>query len=375
MATRFFHPARNPPLQGPKFPPQVLTGTTNAVLTAAGTGGMTAAGLGATATVWTATGVGAMAAAALTTARTVTFAGTGAMSAAGASIVRGAVLAAGRGDAVFGSSQAQFVAAGVGGMAAISSYTTTVQPILPPPPVVVTTTGTTADMAARIRAVLGAPEWFPSAAWDGTSQTPILDGLLAGLGVAWATIYSLLGYVRQQSRIATATGPFLNMVSQDFFGTEFQRLPSEGDVQYRSRIKLEIFRPRVTRPALIQTIIDLTGLAPTVFEPADTGDTGGWGNLGMTLGTGLAYGAAGGWGSLTHPFQAFVTVYRPHIGGIASAGGYYLGSGWAGGGYNVGALQYASLDMVQGQVTDAAIYAAIKAVQPAGSIIWTRVTN
>ena len=83
------------------------------------------------------------------------------------------------------------------------------------------------------------------------------------------------------------------------------------------------------------------------------------------------YAAAGAWGSLSLPFQCFVTAYRAHGNGIATVTGYGVG----GGGYGGGASEYASLAMIQGQITDSDINAAIARVMPTAAIAWTRISN
>ena len=88
-------------------------------------------------------------------------------------------------------------------------------------------------------------------------------------------------------------------------------------------------------------------------------------------GGGLGYGSAGGWGSLNLPFQCFITAYRPIGQGISSVSGWNAHSG----GYRVGAIEYASLDMVQGQVTDSDIYAAVANVLPVATTGWTRISS
>jgi hypothetical protein len=85
----------------------------------------------------------------------------------------------------------------------------------------------------------------------------------------------------------------------------------------------------------------------------------------------MAYGVAGGWGNLDLPFQCFVTAYRPTGSGIAVVAGW----GEPSGAYGQGAIEYASLAMVQGQITDADIYAAVADVLPVATIGWTRITN
>jgi hypothetical protein len=52
-----------------------------------------------------------------------------------------------------------------------------------------------------------------------------------------------------------------------------------------------------------------------------------------------------------------------------------FGWGTPAGGYGQGTIEYASLAMVQGQLTDADIYAAVADALPVAAIGWTRITN
>ena len=223
-------------------------------------------------------------------------------------------------------------------------------------------TGDQQDMLARLRAVLPA-RWFPDSA-------PVLDGLLSGLASGWAWAYQQLQYVKAQTRLATASDIWLDMIANDFFGGRLLRRTGQSDGAYRTRIQNELFRERGTRSAIVATLRDLTGRAPLVFEPARTADTGGYTSLSGS-GGGAGYGCAGGWGSLVLPFQCFITAYRPIGSGISTV------SGWGGpaGGYGRGTIEYASLDMVQGQVTDDDIYAAVAGVLPVAVIGWTSITD
>ena len=231
--------------------------------------------------------------------------------------------------------------------------------------------GSQADFAARLRAVLPA-RWFPDTAPEAmTSNTPILDALLAGIGCVWAQVYALLSYVTLQARIATATDVFLDLVGVDFFGAGMQRRPTEADAHYRARILASLLPPAGTRAALIAALVRLTGRMPVVFEPRNTMDTGGYGTLGSTSWSGLAYGAAGGYGCLAEPFQCFVTAYRPRSGGVACVAGWGAGAG----GYGVGTIEYVGNDMLDGQVTDQDIYSAIAQTLPAGTIGWTAISS
>ncbi len=200
-------------------------------------------------------------------------------------------------------------------------------------------------------------------------NAPVLDGLLSGLAAGWSWGYQLLLYVKAQTRIATATDVWLDIIANDFFGSRLARRQGQSDGAFRSRIERELFRERGTRGAIIAVLQDLTDRTPLVFEPARSTDTGGYASL-SGAGGGVGYGRAGGWGSLALPFQCFVTAYRPVGSGIA------IVCGWSGtaGGYGIGALEYASLEMVQGQVTDDDIYAAVADVLPVATIGWTRIT-
>ena len=217
------------------------------------------------------------------------------------------------------------------------------------------------DMAARLKAVLP-PSWFPD-------TTPVLDSLLSGLGCVWAWVYSLAAFAGQQTRLATATGVWLDMIADDLFGTSLHRNTGEADTPFRLRISREITRTRGTRAAIISALTDLTGRTPEVFEPARSADTGGWGSQAGGY-TGLAYGQAGGWGNLDMPFQVLVTAFRPAEAGIADV------SGWGGpGGYGDGPIEYGNASMIEGSVTDADIYAAVAAVLPVTATAWTQISN
>ena len=216
-------------------------------------------------------------------------------------------------------------------------------------------TGSAADLLARLKSTLPA-RWCADA-------TPVLDGLLSGLAAAWATIYAQLQQARLQARVSTATGGFLDLIATDFFGTRLRRRPGQGDAAYRDAIGRELRRERATRAGLAAVLTDLVGQPPVIFELTRPADTGAWGLC-------CGYGAAGGWGSLSLPFQCLVTVRRPVSGGIA------LTPPWSGPQAAWGqASCWASMAMLQGQTVDSDIYAAAAGAMPAASIAWVRITS
>jgi len=215
------------------------------------------------------------------------------------------------------------------------------------------------DLYARLRSQL--PPWFGDAA-----SSPILDALLQGLAYGWAYFYALLVYARLQTRIKTATDGWLDMIASDFFGLTLQRKTGQSDASFRANIIANLFRERGTRNAIVKVLTDLTGRAPTIIEPSRPADTGAYGapNSG--------YSVAGAYGQVSLTYQAFVQAYRPYGSGIPNIAGY----GASPTGYSIPSQgEYTDPSMSSNTVSDADIYAAIEAVRPVATIIWTRISS
>ena len=204
--------------------------------------------------------------------------------------------------------------------------------------------------------------WFPD-------ESPVLDTILTGLASGWIRLFDLLDYIRAQTRVATATDAWLDLIAADFFGRRFKRRVHQSDDGFRRRIFAELLRERGTRRAVRSVLQDLTGHDPAIFEPANPGDTGGYGGS-SAAGGGVAYSMAGGWGSLMLPYQAFVTAYRPIGEGIATVSGWCSSAG----GYGSGCIEYSSIDMMAGRVTDADISEAVASVTPVNALCWLRIS-
>ncbi|WP_271024998.1 hypothetical protein [Rhizobium sp. RCAM05973] len=226
-------------------------------------------------------------------------------------------------------------------------------------------TGDDDDMIARGKAIVPAG-WFPS-------SSPILDGVLSGFANVASWIYGLIVYAKAQTRILTATDGWLDLIAFDFFGRRMQR-GSRTDASFRTAIIAELFRPRNTRQAIIDVLTGLTGNVPDIFEPARPQDTGGYapGPAGDGRGYGLAYNLAGGYGSLLMPYEILITAHRSPNGGIPNVIGY---GGPAGGYSTPSTFEYGNLDMIQGTVTDAAIYSAVDNVRAAAITAWVRIDD
>lgn len=284
------------------------------------------------------------------------------------------------------------------------------------------------NMLGRLKSLLP-PGWFAK------DTAPLRDVVLGGLSDSLAASFAMLGQGRDQTRITTATGYFLDLIAWDFFGGRFVRREGELDEDFRLRILREILRPRATRDAIIQAVTDL-GCQVEIFEPWNPGDCGAYDVGGLAYADGGSpafdiggYGAGGGYdaggiaydvtpglgtapspgagryGSVDLPNQLFVTVRRGAVNfaGIEGAGAYDVGSlayagdpdgssgafGYdnPGGGYNTGALSYfvpttpfsdfAGAGFygppIPNNVTDDEIYATIAATAAAGVVAWTAI--
>lgn len=211
--------------------------------------------------------------------------------------------------------------------------------------------GDVQDFVRRLRAVL-------PRGWLG-DIAPISDTVLSAFGAAWEIVFALIATLRSLSRIKTAYGPFLDMISTDFFAAGLVRQSGESDASFITRIGYELLRSRATRQAVDTALWQLTGRRPAIVEPARAIDTGSY-NRG-----GVGYGVAGAWGSLLLSNACFVTAFRPHGVGIAELAGFGTG----------GPIVYGNLAMVATSVSDQSIYASIAKVLPLGCTAWVRISD
>jgi hypothetical protein len=224
-------------------------------------------------------------------------------------------------------------------------------------------TGDLPDFVSRLRTVLP-KRWF-------AEQSPNLEVVLTSLATPWVWLYDLITYVIAQTRLVTATDDWLDLISNDYLGDALGRKPNEADFSYRNRIQRALLHEAATRSAVSVGLENLTGSQPIIFEPANCMDAGSYGGLagGPNIpGTGLAYGLAGGWGSLNLPLQVFVTVTRPATPGLGMLAGY----GTANGAYGDGEIGYVDLSLLPGHVSDADIQGTLCSLLPVNTVAWLR---
>lgn len=216
-----------------------------------------------------------------------------------------------------------------------------------------------ATMFERIKQLVPVRAWF-------TDETPVLDSVIAGIAAGLEYVKRLLDYVKLQTRILTATDGWLDLIAADMFGPTVTRKPGQTDASFRAEILANLFLEKATRHSLKAVLEALTGNKPIIIEPQRAADTGGYS---MPV---CGYGVAGAYGSVSTPWQAFVTVYRPAGAGIPFVGGY--GSSVAA--YRTPSRsEYVQASAVLSQISDEDIYRAIDVTKPAGTLIWVRITD
>ncbi len=243
------------------------------------------------------------------------------------------------------------------------------------------------DIVSRVKRDIPG-RWFASAA-------PIRDAILGGIADAGAWAYSLTGYARLQTRLATATGIWLDIFAYDFLRLHLRRKGSNDDI-FRTRIRSTILQERVTRAGMSSMLMALTGSTPTIFEPWNTGDTGGWDTGAFAWadegassapdgGWDVACGwdenawcwdiveasvtagsnGAGAWGATEMPYQVLISVPPVLQQGVPLIGGWDTGAAaWDG-----GITEWVG-DTEDGDLTADDIYEAIRITKPTGVIAW-----
>jgi hypothetical protein len=205
--------------------------------------------------------------------------------------------------------------------------------------------------------------WFPD-----LPNAPVLNAVLTSQADQFAFIYQYLKFADAQTRISTANSGWLDLIAWDFFGPRFLRRPSEVDASFAARIKKELLRPRQTKAAISQAIVDLIQTAPPLLlEPWHPADTGVYGPGPGAIG----YGLGGRYASLQFPNQIFIDTLHPPGYGIPKVDGY----GGSIGGYGVGSLVYADMAQSVGPITNADLYALISQTAAFGVLAWVSIVN
>jgi hypothetical protein len=213
------------------------------------------------------------------------------------------------------------------------------------------------NLKERVKSLLPRRWW----AW----VAPMRDAIIGGTSDLAEWSYGLILYARSQTRLATANGIVLDILCYDFLRRNLKR-DSLTDVEFRALIKATIFTERVTRNGMSAAVQTLTGKAPWIFEPWNTGDTGAYSNASQTYGQ-FGYGVGiGGYGNMELPGQVFMKVTRSAGSGVPAVTGY---SGYAGG-FGQGSIEYVDSDTALAGITNQQIENLIVHTKPTGVTVW-----
>ena len=175
--------------------------------------------------------------------------------------------------------------------------------------------------------------------------------------------FDLVAFARAQTRLATASGPFVDLIGLDFLGLGIARQIGQNDAGYKARITREIFRERNTRAGVLAAVADLTGAQARMIELWNPLDCGGY-DTGF-----LGFDAIGRWGSIGDAPQFLISTPQPVGAGLPNVGGYDNGLG----GYDTGAEEFGDISLMTGSVTDQDIYNTINATRSAGVVAWVAI--
>ena len=223
-----------------------------------------------------------------------------------------------------------------------------------------------------------------------------VGALLQGFGNVGSYIYNLAVLAKAQMRLLTSVGLFIDLWSYDRLGLFIQRKTGETDAAWRARVAKEVVRIRVSRSGMYQTILDLTGFAPVIIEPWNTGDCGAWSRgvgssalptpsswvTGVNSSGNVVQGQYG-WGTQTWTAVVLMIVKMPGVQGIPKLGGWSTGVGsgasptigsWTTGvgssatpnGSTLGGMSWITQSQITGTVTTQDVYDAINLTKPVG---------
>lgn len=226
-------------------------------------------------------------------------------------------------------------------------------------------TGDTNDVTSRLKS------YMPRGWFGDWTSAPIISAVLTGIGSVLSVSYTLIMFVRAQTRLQTSVSGWIDLWAYDFLGYSLPRKLGEVDAAYIARIKIAIFQPRGTRPAMMNVLTHLTGRAPIIFEPARPLDSG---CFGKNQGVASFFGVAR-FGSIAAPFSCLITAYRAQITGGSAGAAYNNAAAWSAFNTPLSHSYYGSLAAEVSTATDTDILNAINATRPIATNVGVYISN
>ena len=124
------------------------------------------------------------------------------------------------------------------------------------------------DWGVRIRALFPNP-WTSTAANTNTGNpqtSGIFYALTRGAGDNLATAYQQMQYVKNQTRLASATEINIDNASIDLFGSLQPRQPLESDLNFATRMRQTLIAPLGTVQGIQQVVASYIGYNPGALQ-------------------------------------------------------------------------------------------------------------
>lgn len=240
-------------------------------------------------------------------------------------------------------------------------------------------TGDTTDIVERLRQLLP-DSWFPTT----PSDRPVLDAVLEGLAPPSSHVYELIEGVREQTRLLTATGAYLDLVAGDYFGATLLRRNGQSDASFRAAVVANLFGEKATLAAHVDVLTSITGNTPTVIETAKPSNTSLYNavspcfNISYDTGTHAAVSNTA--------YHAMIKIARDGVGipntagyrdltqtnttGVTEGRYYEIGAASPS---DAGLSKYASLNSIVDLIAQSEFVQALEDVRPAGTTLWLQV--
>lgn len=221
-------------------------------------------------------------------------------------------------------------------------------------------------------------DWFGNPSYGDGSNLNVI--LAAYIYTAITSYYQMLFCFLQLYINTMNDASQLSLFAQDYIGY-FPQLANEPNENYKKRIQSNLLRPRATRQAMYDSLLEITGFAPTIFEPWRPLDCGGYGGR-SSKNYSMFYGRKGKYGSRYYPYQCFIDVTIPIAQSMGSYPGYWgqstsepypeVGAYSGQAGVN-NVMWYGGRSLIQELITSSQVYALINSTKVFGTTCWVAI--
>lgn len=212
---------------------------------------------------------------------------------------------------------------------------------------------------------------FPRPWSDDASKQPggILFAIMDSVfGAQNYNILQAIQFIWASTRITTAYGSALDVISVDYFGTGLPRQPGESDTSFKARIFQALLQPRVTRANIQNAIYLQVGVEPTMTELWNPADASAYDEVSFFDIDNPPHNSCK-WGDDSLQYQGLISLEAPvySVAGGQPMYGYDIGAA-----YDTGSEAYFNLTPTTSSAFTQEVNNTIAAFKAEGTAIWTR---